>query len=220
MKKIFLLILLLISFSINAQEKFTEGIITQQQKMSSTNEQVNAQLAALGEMKTTTYIKGNNSRSELSNPMSGETISVIDGNKKEMLLMMDNPLMGKKYILKSIDPSEEDLKNIKVAKTDETKNILGYDCTKYNVTITKNGTETKIAMYTTNKIDVPSQQSAMYGDKIKGFPLLVEINAKQMGMDMKITMEVTDIKKESVPDDKFDMTVPEGYEKVDKMPGM
>jgi hypothetical protein len=42
----------------------------------------------------------------------------------------------------------------------------------------------------------------------------------QMGMNLKITNEVTEIKPESVSDDKFDMTPLEGYEKTDKLMGM
>ena len=36
-------------------------------------------------------------------------------------------------------------------------------------------------------------------------------DVKQQGMDMVMTYEVTDVSKDTVPDDKFDMTVPEGY---------
>ena len=58
------------------------------------------------------------------------------------------------------------------------------------------------------------------GTKVEGFPLYMEMNMSQMGMNIKIIHEVTEINKETVSDDKFDMTPPEGYEKTDKLMGM
>ncbi len=43
------------------------------------------------------------------------------------------------------------------------------------------------------------------------------MNMNQMGMDMTMTMEVTAVNGEAVSADKFDMTPPEGYKKVDKL---
>jgi outer membrane lipoprotein-sorting protein len=220
MKKIILPFLLFVGLSVFAQGKFTEGVIVMQQKMTSSNEQINAQLAMMGEMKTTSFIKGNKSRSELSNQMSGDVTTIFDGDKKEMILMMDNPLTGKKYMQKGTEPSKEELEALSVTKTNETKEILGYKCDKYEFTINQNGAEVKGFLFATNQIVTSSQASSQYGDKVKGFPLYTEMDVNQMGMDMKMIMEVTEIKKESVSDDKFDMTVPEGYEKVDNIPGM
>ena len=60
----------------------------------------------------------------------------------------------------------------------------------------------------------------MMGADLKGYPLYLTMYMSQPGMNLTITQEVTEIKKESVSDDKFDMTPPEGYEKTDKLQGM
>ena len=102
MKKIILAVALVCSTIGFSQDKVSEGIITTKQTMSSDNEQMNMQLAMMGEMITTTYFKGDKSRSELSNPMAGSTIAVMDGTANKVLVMLDNPMMGKKYTINDI----------------------------------------------------------------------------------------------------------------------
>lgn len=212
MKKITLFALLLVCLNLFAQENISEGIIVQKQTLSSTNEEMNTQLAMIGDMQTTTYFKLNKSRSEMSNPMAGETVTIMDSDKKEMLVLINNSQLGKKYVTKSLTTTEEELKNIVVVASDETKTILGYECKRFDLTSTNDGVETKLILFTTDKIGALSEQLASFGDKISGFPMYLEINATQMGMDMKIKMEVIEVKKEKVSDEKFSVEVPEGYE--------
>ena len=221
MKKI-LILLLTITFSLNviAQEKVLEGVLVSKQTFKSDNEQMNAQLAMLGEITSTTYFKGGKSRVDISNPMSGETTVIIDSDKQEMIMMLNNPMIGKKYVSQSIKLSDEDLKKITVTPKDETKEVMGYNCKRYDVATTKDGITMNMIIYTTDKIEAPSQQNASFGDKLKGFPLYIEMKVNQMGTEMVIITEVTEFKKEKVDESMFDTTVPEGYEKVDKIPGM
>ncbi|WP_223033052.1 DUF4412 domain-containing protein [Hanstruepera marina] len=220
MKKLIFVLVLALNVSVFAQEKVTEGVAKSKMTMSSDNEQVQAQLAMVGETLTTTYFKGNNTRSETFNLMTGSTITIMDTAKKQMLIMADNQMVGKKYMLKSIESGEEDMKDVKVEKGDETKTILGYVCQEYNLTTTQEGTEIQIDIYVTDKISAMSNQLTRLGAEISGFPLYMEMNVSQMGMGMKITSEVTEIKKESVSDDKFDLTPLEGYEKTESLQGM
>lgn len=202
-----------------SQESISEGIVTQKQTLSSTNAEINSQLILLGDMQTITYFKANKSRSEMTNPMAGETVTILDNDKKEMFILINNSSLGKKYAIKSLELSSEESENIVVIPGDETKTILGYVCKRYDVTSTNNGAETKLILYTTDKISAMSEQLASFGDKLKGFPLYLEIQANQMGMDMTIKMEVTEIKNEKVSDDKFAIVIPDGYEKSDLLLG-
>ena len=220
MKKILFFVCLVCSLVTFSQEMITEGIVISKQTMSSDNEQINAQLAMMGDMVTTTYFKGNKSRSEMSNPMAGASIIIMDNDSKTMLMMLDNAMTGKKYVEKTTEPSEEDLKNITVEKGDETKTISGYVCDKYKVTTVKDGLEITMDIYSTNKISALSQQTSGFGDLFKGFPMYMEMKLNQMGMDILITHEVTEVKTETISSDKFDMTPLEGYEKTDKLEGM
>ncbi len=220
MKKIIVLLAFVLTSVTFAQEKITEGVLTQSQTMSSANEEMNAQLAMMGEMVTTTYFKGGSSYSKMTSPMMGESISIINGAKKEMLMLLDNPMTGKKYVKKSTEDSKEAKEDVIVEKTNETKKFLGYDCVKYNVVMKKDGQEVKMTMYTTDKLNIANKKVVGLSDKINGFPLYSEFSVNQMGAEIIIKIEVKSIKAEKVDDAKFDLTIPEGYEKADNLPGM
>ncbi|HPF96088.1 MAG: DUF4412 domain-containing protein [Flavobacteriaceae bacterium] len=219
MKKLFTILFVILGLNAFAQEAMTEGVIKTKTTMSSPNAEVNAQFAMIGDILSVTYFKDGFTRTETSNVMTGNSVAVIDSNAKEMLMYMDN-MAGKVYMKNSYEPSEEDLKDITVEKTGETKDILGYSCAKYVTTISKNGATVKMDIYATDKLAAVSNQTTSFGDTIKGYPLLMEMKMNQGGMDMVITMEVTEIKKESVSSDKFDLTPPDGYKQVDKLGGM
>jgi hypothetical protein len=217
MKKIILAVALVCSTIGFSQDKLSEGVVVTKQTMSSTDEQMNMQLAMMGEMITTTYFKGDKSRSEMSNPMAGSTIAVMDGTANKVLVMLDNPMMGKKYTINDLTPKEENLKDITVTEGTETKTVLGYTCKQYNVVMKKQGVEVKMTLYTTDKLSTKSQQVAGLGSKISGFPLYSEMKMNQMGAEIVVKMEASELKKETVSDDKFDMTPLEGYEKSEQL---
>ncbi|MEH6538218.1 MAG: hypothetical protein V7719_17610 [Psychroserpens sp.] len=212
MKKFLFLFLATFSLTLVAQDKLIEGIVIAKQTITSENAQVQAQLEMMGDMETTTYFKGQKSRTELENPMTGSVITIANGETNEVLTLMDN-MMGKVYNYQKTDSLEEKIKDIKVVAGDKTKMFLGYDCKQYTVTIKQEGVEMALDMYTTEAIPVSSQQTAMLGDKLKGFPLFMTMTMNQQGMEMLITTEVTEIKKAKVSDDQFNMTPPEGYTK-------
>lgn len=220
MRKIFFIVAVTLSVSMFAQKQIDEGVVISKQTMSSDNEQMNAQLAMLGDMITTTYFKNDKSRSELSNPMTGNTVFIADNNSKKSLVLMDNAMIGKKYMESDISASEEDLENVSVEKTNETKTILGYECTKYNVVMNKDGAEVKMEIYATDKIKAISQQATTFGKEFSGFPMYMNMAIEQQGMKMNMVIEVTEIKAEKVSDDKFSMTPPEDYTKTENLPGM
>ena len=79
MKKILVLAALAISTFGFSQKTISEGVITTSQTLSSPDEQVNMQLAMVGQTITTTWFKNDKSRSEMSNPMQGSVTIVMDG---------------------------------------------------------------------------------------------------------------------------------------------
>lgn len=194
MKKILVLLLTILGLSTFAQEKITEGVITMNQTIHSDNEEIQAQLATIGEMTSTTFFRKGKSRAEVSNPMSGDITVIIDQDKEEMLMLMDGPI-GKVYAKKSTTLTDEQLDNITVIETDETKTILGYECKRYDLVVKENGVESNAKFYMTEAIDIPTQQTSIYGDKLKGMALYMEMSMNQMGMEMLIKFEVTEIKR-------------------------
>lgn len=218
MKKILLLFVAMLSLNAIAQSEINEGVITSKMTMSSSNEQMNAQLAMVGDIPITTYFKGQKSRTEQVSQMIGNNTSIVDNSSKKILVLMDNPMVGGKKFNK-IDikaPKKEFIENVKVSATGDIKTIAGYVCKGYEIKVKEGGNERKMTMYTTDKIKAPTKDTAEFGDKIKGFPMLTIVNIDQGGMPLTVTMEVTAVKAEKVDDSKFDMTVPEGYSKMEK----
>jgi len=213
----------MITFSLTAfsQKTITEGVLIQKQTMTSSNEQMNARLSGVGAINTTIYFKNNKSRAELVHPMMGESTTIIDTQKNKMMVLVNNAMAGKKYATKNIQLSDEELKNISVKETTETKVILGYVCKKHEISIPQQkGSNSTITIYTTDKINVPTKKNVIYGNKVKGFPLLMEITSIRMGAEMTIRIETTEIKSQKVANAKFDMTKTEGFEKTEKIFGM
>ena len=217
MKKYFLFILFVsLTLSAFAQKEINEGVIKIKMTMSSEDSQVNSQLAMMGDLVMSTYFKGSSSRTEMKNPMAGETTTIVNADKEKSLVLLDNPMIGKKYREIDIKLSEEDLKNISVTEKGDTKTILGYVCKGYIFTIKKNGKETKVTMYTTEKIKAINQNNMNLGKKSKGFPMYVVGEVSQPnGIVIKMTTVVTEIKSEKIADAKFSLTVPEGYSKIE-----
>ena len=220
MKKIFLFALITLNFFACSQKKITEGVLLQKQTMTSSNEQMNTRLKGIDPITTTIYFKGSASRAELLHPMMGESTTIIDTQKNKMMVLVNNAMAGKKYATKSIELSDDELKNITVKESTETKVILGYTCKKYDITLQDKGVTTKIIVFTTDKLNVPTKKNILYGNKVKGFPMLMEVTSIKMGSKMTITIETTEIKTQKVADAKFDMTNTEGFEKTDKIFGM
>jgi hypothetical protein len=218
MKKLLLLALvLMLSILATAQEKISEGVLVSKQTMSSENEQINAQMQAMGETSSITYFKGDKSRNETSSAMTGNMVMIMDAATQQMLMLMDRPGMGKTYMLQSINPADEDLKNVTVEKGDETKTVLGYTCSQYIIKLKQNGENVEMTMFTTDKISAISQNTTAMGGKVEGFPLYFVMKMNQMGATIEVKSEVTEIKKESVSDDKLSLTPPEGYTKMGGM---
>ena len=192
-----------------------EGIIVTSLTMSSKNTLINNQLAMLGDMSATVYFKGNKSRTEMKNLMTGENVTIVDNDSLKMVSLLNNPMMGKKYREENVKVSKEDLKNVRILQRRDTKKILDYVCKGYDIVIKKERLEFKMTMYTTDKIKVPTQNTVMLGDKFKGFPMFLTMNVNQGGVVVQIKMEATDIKEEKVADDKFSLKIPEGYSKME-----
>ncbi len=198
-KSLLLCFALMFMLFATAQEKFNEGKITMTQALSTDNEEMQAMLDQMmggKTMETVSYVKGQKSRTEINNPMSGDIITISNMDEKQMLLLMDNPMLGKKYTLTSLGKAEEEKfkDNITIVEGTETKTVLGYKCKQQMVTINQDGVKMEMEMYVTDKIaPVMSQQTSMLGDKLKGFPMYMVLKMNQQGMAMTITTEVTQL---------------------------
>lgn len=108
----------------------------------------------------------------------------------------------------------------KVTKTSETKKILNYTCTKYIVESTDPKTKSaRQVFWTTKEIDIDMKKlsqhrvrdNQFFYENIEGVPLRIEMIMPEGNM----TMEVTDVKKESLSAGLFQ--IPTGYKEAKGM---
>lgn len=182
-------------------------------------------------------IKGDKMRTEMPGMKEGGS-TILDAKKKEMIMLMDSEKM---YMTMQI-PEGEDLpggrgEDMKIEKTDVTEKILGYTATKYIATHDNTKSEMWLAegigsfqgmgssggggggglfggrKKSTSGPGAKSWEKALAGKDL--FPLRV-VELDKAGKE-RFRMEVTAIKKESLPDSLF--TPPADYQKFD-MGGM
>ncbi len=214
MKKISVIFALICSVTIFAQNKINEGVVTSVQKMSSPNPEVSAQLAMVGDVVTITEFKKNKSRAQMASIMMGNTTTVLDADVNKMLVLSDNPTMGKTFTLKDIKDDQVDLDKFEIIKGENTKTVLGYECQEYIVTTSQQGAQMKMTVFTTESVEAQSQQIKAMGSKLKGYPMYMKIEMNQQGMDMVIESEVTKIEEKRIEDDVFSLEIPEGYKEA------
>ncbi|MEP6736549.1 MAG: DUF4412 domain-containing protein [Chryseolinea sp.] len=110
-------------------------------------------------------------------------------------------------------------KDVKVTKTSETQKIMGYTCTKYIVDLKENNRDAQQFIWATKEISnldfkefsrhtMTGNKNNTYYDQIDGFPLKMEIKMATGTM----TMEVTEVKKESLP--ASDFVIPSDYKET------
>ncbi len=148
-----------------------------------------------------TYIKGDKRRAEMNMPMQNTT-TISDNKTKITVMLMD--IMGMKYLIRLTDADlkkeQDEMPDVKIKTTTETKNIAGYKSVKNELTVkTKEGKEETIFVWTTDEIPTSEVKPVYKG--LKGFPLEYSINQK----GMKMTFTTKEISKEAVADSKFDI---------------
>lgn len=200
----------MVSFSMIAQNKIEEGVVISTQKMSSPNPEVAAQLAMVGDVVTTTQFKKGKMHTQVNSIMMGNNTTIMDSEAKKMLVLSES-MNGKTYVMKDIDPNEEEVDKFDITKGDETKTILGYECQEYNVAVNEGGVKMNMTVFTTDKIKAQNEQLNKMGSKLEGYPMYMKIEMNQGGMDMIIESEVTKVEAKPIKDEVFSLKIPEGY---------
>ncbi len=159
----------------------------------------------------TVKIKNNNSIAQMEGGMMGgmEILNLTDKNQSYSLDRQNKTYTA---LPQGNNEPQKTSPEIKVTKTKETAKILNYTCTKTIVEVTQNGKTMKNFYWTTTEIkdlDLKSlskqrmgrgNQSMFYQD-IEGVPLKMEMTMPEGTM----TMEVTEIKKESLSASLFEL---------------
>lgn len=158
-------------------------------------------------------IKGHTILTKMEGGMEMEILSMTD---KNLSYRLDRA--NKTFTVLSTTPAADE-KNpahqTKVTKTKETTKILGYTCTKFVAETTMGEHTMSQTLWTTSEINgldmklFTNQKAAggqsMYYEGLEGIPMKIEIKNPQM----KIVMEVTEIKKGAVRQDE--VSIPAGF---------
>ena len=161
-------------------------------------------------------IKGNSSLSLIEGGMTtGETLTLAD---KNLAYLIDRPSRTYSPLSQGAAASRAPAAKYKITRTSETATILGYTCKKIIVEDTAaaaNTPSTYVLWSTTDIAGANSKQFAQmklsegsdtsFMSSIEGVPLRMEIAAE----GMKVTIEATAVKKESLADSLF--VLPAGF---------
>lgn len=141
--------------------------------------------------------------------------TTIDNKTKKGIAVTES-MMGNFYTM--MDEEKEDDKNdVDIEKTDETKKILGYTCTKYIVSGGENEGEIELWMTTEITGDFGNKWVPKSG-KVQGFPLQITVETDKMS----ISFIASEYKDEVPGDEDFSLKPPKGYDQKsqDELKGM
>ena len=154
--------------------------------------------------------KDNNSLTKMNGGMMSMDLLYL--REKNQGYMLDRTAKTYRVMSSNGNPGQKrDSVKHTVTKTTETMKILNYTCTKYIVTMTtEKGSTINQVFWTTTEIKGLDMKSlsrqrmgnsgqSMYLEGIDGVPLRIEMGTEQMNM----IMEVTEIKKETLPSSDF-----------------
>lgn len=213
-KLVFLALVVFVNLNVIAQKEIKEGKITFKYSMTSEDPTMKSLLATMKDMTMETYFKGNKSRIKMSNQMIGTNETIVDMDIKKGVLLMDNPMIGKKFRQMNFENAKTN-DSIKVEKLNIPKTILGYKCNAYKVENNVNGVKTSSTLYTTEKLKVVMDKS-QFGNDVKGYPLYMEVEVENMGMKMKVISEAVSIDETKISNELFKLDIPEGYSKIEE----
>lgn len=209
MLKTIIALLTVVSVFTTATAQETEGHVAYTVEFSSKQPEMQMQLAMLQGSKLDMYFTEGKSRTEFKVGTIMQTTTIVHSKTKEMITLMSG-MMGNKAITDKIEGDKSEAAKPKVELVNETKEIAGFPCKKAIVTDEEGKT---YDFWYTEKIKAASEgQKYFGGNGIPGFPMQMQIS--QNGMEIKMT--ATSFEKLPKKHKYFDLTIPEGYQKMTK----
>lgn len=187
-----------------------EAVVKFDMEFQSDDPQMKQQLFMMDNSTMTMAFKGQKLYTETKIGAIQNSTSIIDKDADKMVILMSG-MMGKKATQKEGLKDEEKGNDDEVdfEKTDETKEILGYECVKY----TGEDEEGNTSIYWVTEEIIPEVQAKNFAGGIKGLPLEFEIIQPQMSIKFTATELNTEVSKK---DEKkyFSTEIPEGFEVI------
>lgn len=196
------------TFAAKAQKSIKEGTITY-----AVEYDLPANQQSMAAMLPTEYkviFKGALSQFKLDMGMFATQV-IYNDSSKETLSLTDVPMQNKKIAMKMNSEQSQKMREMQggdkdydIKPTTETKQIAGYNCTKYVFTDKASGDAMDV--WATNDVSVPVNSLSAELKGLKGVPVQFENNAR--GVKSKLTLK--SISSDSVAD--ITMNIPDGYE--------
>lgn len=203
----------IIGVSISAQAQMKKGVVVYDMIMSTDSQDPQMQMGMQmmeGTTMTLTF-DGDSYKSEMASPMMIQKV-ISDGDNALQLMEVAGMRIATPMTMDELKEKNEKERggedvDYEIEKTDETKEIEGYSCTKYLLT-SEQGTTT---MWVTEDIEVEAEGSQFSSEDIDGFALEVVSVSKRGDANMTVTLTATSIKEKIKDKDPFNMEVPKGY---------
>ncbi|MEJ7913512.1 MAG: hypothetical protein WKF70_10180, partial [Chitinophagaceae bacterium] len=191
-------VLIFVTFSLFAQKKFSEGVISYDIVINTGSDKPKAADFFDGAT-STVHLKGVKSRTEMVSSL-GTQSTIIDGTKDQVFILKEYG--EQKYLIPLTPANWKDANkkndNVQFTFSEESKTILGYKCMKAVGKLADGGTFS--VWYTTDLI--PDNKDFQYVNK--SLPGLAMEYESIMG-NLKITYTVSKITPGPVPAAKFDI---------------
>jgi GLPGLI family protein len=213
---LFFFILLIGSFSINAQ--LTEGHFTYSIEMKSDNPDMQMAIGMMQESSMDLFVLGSKTRVDMKMGTMMELSTITD--QSEEVLMLMSGMFGKNAIVTSVselEKNKEEFPEPTLTLFDKTKNIKGFTCKKALLT-DADGNES--LFWYTDEIVVSKKGQSYLSSNVPGFPL--EYSIKVNGMTMVLTVSEIVKKLDKSQKKNFEIKIPEGYTEMtlDQLQGL
>ncbi len=207
----FILTLATLCITLVTFSQHKEGRIDFELKFSSSDPMIQQQAAMMQGSKMIQYFAPEGTRTELNMGMFMNT-TTIKNTKEKKTLTLTGGMMGNKAIVGEIETTKQQQTNTDfiVEKTNETKQILGLNCTKYVIDLGPEQGTTTIWATTEiqSEVGIDNQFSLT---EIDGIPLLVEVENPQMNITITAVEFTKNLKKENKKK-LFSLEIPKDYE--------
>lgn len=209
MKKILFSMAMVVFSTLSLTAQITEGNVKYKVDVTTTNPELEMQLAMLQGSTFEMFFQGDMTRSEMSMG-SMMKITTITNTKEQNSLMLMSGMMGNTAVkmgAEDLKKGEEKVDGAEITLVDETKEIQGYKCKKA-ISTNEDGQESVI--WYSEEIVVNKLGQSYLNNQVPGFPLEFEINQGEVKMTMVSTEFNKKLDKKKVKE-LFDTAIPEGY---------
>lgn len=204
MKRKIQLLCLFVCMAFGSFAQLKEGVLTYDMSFSTNNPDMAPAISMMQGSKMIMSFMPGKTRSEVTMGMMSTVVTIADEKSKKAIMLMN--VMGSKYAMNTeLDKDNgADKSGYETETTGETKDIMGYTCTKVIMTDEQGS---PITMWVTKEISAYTKGQKYHNPDVEGFPMSISMSQNDMNIDMTVTAVNKKVDKKV-----FNMKIPEGYQ--------